>query len=86
MTSMIRPGAAAANSRNGTRIAQRPLPPSGPRPRTFPNRAGRVEVSVPSHPCAGPDRPLEGTMGNEVEASTQRVRNRIEGRINPSGH
>jgi len=59
------------------RIDQRPLPPSRPGPRTLPKRTGRAEVPVPGHPIAGPHRRRQGTMGDEVEARTQRVRDHL---------
>ena len=38
------------------RVAQRPLPASDQGPRPLPDRAGRVEVSVPGDPIPGPHR------------------------------
>ena len=43
-------------STNADRVAQRPLPPSDPRPRALPDRAGRPEVPLPRHPITRPDR------------------------------
>ena len=56
------------------RVAQRPLPPSGPGPRPLPQRAGRAEVPLPGHPVPGPDRQGQGTMGHKVETRPERLR------------
>ena len=42
-------------------------------------RPGRAEVLVPGHPIAGPDRPRQGTMDDEVETRFQRVRHHLRG-------
>jgi len=59
------------------RVGQRPLPAGGPRPRALPHRAGGPEMPLSRDPFPGPDRQGTGTMGNEVEASAQRLRDRI---------
>ncbi len=56
------------------REPQRPLPGSGPGPGTFPDRGRRTEMPLPGHPIASPDRGRQDTMGNALEASTQRLR------------
>lgn len=43
----------------------------------LPNRASRVEVPVSGDAFTGPDRPRSGTMGIEVEARTERVRDHL---------
>ena len=59
------------------RVVQRPLPPRRPGPRALPQRAGRAEVPLPGHPVTGPDRQRQGTMGDEVEAGPERVRDHL---------
>jgi len=59
------------------RIGQRPLPQSDPGPCALPHRAGRPEVSLPHHPIARPHRERQGTMGDEVETGTQRLRHQL---------
>ena len=59
------------------RVAQRPLPAGDQGPRPLPERAGRVEVSLPGDPITGPDRARAGTMDHAVEASAQRVRDHL---------
>ena len=34
-------------------------------------------MSLPDHPIAGPHRPGQGTMGDEVEAGAERVRDHV---------
>jgi hypothetical protein len=60
------------------RITQRPLPARDPRPRALPNRTGRDEMPLPRDPFPRPHRPRQGTMGNEVEASAQCVRDHLQ--------
>jgi hypothetical protein len=59
------------------RVAQRPLPAGDQGPRPLPQRAGRVEVSLPGDPITGPHRARPGTMDHAVEASAQRVRDHL---------
>jgi len=59
------------------RVAQRPLPSRDQGPRALPHRAGRVEVPVSGHQVPRPHRTRQSTMDNEVEASTQRVRDHL---------
>ena len=59
------------------RVGQRPIPAGDPRSRALPDRAGRAEVPLSRHPFPGPDREGQGTLGDEVEASAQRVRDHI---------
>ena len=59
------------------RVAQRPLPAGDQGPRPLPQRAGRVEVSLPGDPITGPHRHRPGTMDHAVEASAQRVRDHL---------
>ena len=56
------------------RVAQRPLPSRGPRARALPQRHGRSEVPLPRHQSPGPHRPRQGTLGDEMEARPERVR------------
>ena len=50
----------------------------------FPKRPGRPEVPLPGHPIPRPDRERQGTMGDEVEARSQRIRHHLR-RPDPSG-
>src|SRR4051812_33965419 len=63
---------------------QRPLPARCPGPRTLPLRPGRAEVPVSGHPVTGPDRERQGTMGDEVETRSERVRHHLR-RPDPPG-
>ena len=45
------------------RVAERPLPASGPGPRPLPHRASRAEVPLPDHPIPGPHRQRAGHDG-----------------------
>src|SRR4051812_46992361 len=60
------------------RVAQREIPASDQGPRPLPERAVGVEVSLPSHPVAGPHRRRSSTMDDAVEASAQRVRDHLQ--------
>ena len=46
-------------------------------PRALPDRAGRAEMPLPGHQIPGPDRQRSGTLGDEVEARTERVRDHL---------
>jgi putative transposase len=59
------------------RVPQRPLPTGDQGARAFPVRTGRADVPLPGHPVPGPHRPGQGTMGDAVEASAQRVRDHL---------
>ena len=59
------------------RVDQCPLSARGPCPRPLPERPGGNEMPLSGHPITGSDRGREGTMDNEVEARTQRVRNHL---------
>lgn len=67
------------------RVPQRPVPASCPRPRALPDRRGSVEVPVPGHKIARPDRTRSCTMGHPVEGSTQRLRHHLRGTHQPLG-
>ncbi len=54
------------------------LPQGNPSPRPLPDRTGRDEMSLSRDPFPRPHRPRQGTMGNEVEARTQRVRYHLQ--------
>ena len=55
------------------RVAERPLPASRQSPRALPVRAGRAEMLVPGDPITGPHRSRSATMGDALEAGTERV-------------
>jgi putative transposase len=59
------------------RKLERPLPARGQGPWALPHRAGRHEVPLSGHPISGPQRHRSDTMGNEVEASPERLRNHL---------
>ena len=59
------------------RKPERPLPARGQGPRALPHRAGRHEMPVSGHPIPRPQRHRSDTMGNEVEASPERLRNHL---------
>jgi len=59
------------------RVAQRPLPPGGPRPWTSPDRAGRDEVPVPCHPQPRPDRDGPRQVDDALEARAQCLRHHV---------
>ena len=59
------------------RVAQRPLPAGGPRPRTLPHRTGRPQMRLPRHPITRPNRPRQGTLGDPMEARPQRLRHHL---------
>ena len=44
-----------------------------------PERASSAQMPIPGHPVAGPDRAWAGTMDHAMEASTERVRDRLRG-------
>src|SRR5689334_21653999 len=56
------------------RVAERPLPPGGQGPRSFPHRAGGAKVPLPGHQIPRPHRPGTGPLGHEMEARHQRIR------------
>ena len=64
-------------STNAIESLERPLPASDQSPRPLPQRAGRVEVSLPGHPITRPDRHRPGTMDDALEARSQRVRDHL---------
>src|SRR6202012_1009339 len=59
------------------RVPQRSVSARDQGPRPLPQRAGRIEVSLPGHPITRPHRPRPGTMDHTVEASAQRVRDHL---------
>jgi hypothetical protein len=48
------------------RVDQPPLPAHGQGPRALPDRAGRTQVPLPSHPLARPDRQGSSEMGEAL--------------------
>jgi hypothetical protein len=94
----VRP-AAPATQQNSTRATadlhtgyqrhrepERPVPVRGPGPPPLPDRAGRPQVPLPGHPVPGPDRPGQGTMGDQVEADPERLRHRLRRPPRPQHH
>ncbi|BDB62748.1 hypothetical protein RDE2_45420 [Rhodococcus sp. RDE2] len=59
---------------------RRAIPQGDPGPQTLLQGASRVEVSVLGDPSTGPGREGKSTMGNEVEAGTERFAITFEGR------
>ena len=58
---------------NRDREPQCPLPARNQSPRPLPLRTGRDEMPLPGHPITRPHRARQGTMGDALEASTERV-------------
>ncbi len=59
------------------RVAQRPLPTRGQSPRALPQRHGRAEVPLPRDQSPRPHRARQSTLGDEMEARTERVRDSV---------
>ncbi len=59
------------------RVAQRPLPTRRQSPRTLPQRHRRAEVPLSRNQSTGPHRPRQSTLGDEMEASPQRIRDSV---------
>jgi putative transposase len=67
------------------RVAQCPLPPSGPRPWTFPDRAGRTQMRLPRDPSLDPTgRGRARWVTRWKPALTLAIT--FDGRLNPTGH
>ena len=64
-------------STNAIESLKRPLPQGRAGTGTLPNRAGRVEVSVPCDKIPRPDRPRKSTMDHALETSSQRIRHHL---------
>jgi putative transposase len=67
------------------RVPERPLPPRRQSPWALPERHGRTEVPLPCHQITRPHRTRQGTLGNAMEARTQRVRDSVrkKNQLNP---
>jgi hypothetical protein len=67
------------------RVAQRPLPTRCQGTRALPERHSRTEVPLPRDESPRPHRTRQGTLGNEMEARTQRIRDSVrrKNQLNP---
>src|ERR1700712_1030573 len=68
------------------RVDQRPLPADGQGPRALPDRAGRAQVPLSGHPLARSHRQGPGPLGDALEASVERLRDRVPRPYRPVNH